>query len=246
MIGVLTQNFSLYHDLLKILKKRGIHYTSLSFHEPIPYNIDVILTSPEEKKDVQFDKIIACAPNSDMDVIIDKALNFLHTGPFNLLIGIDPGRTPGIAIFRDGTLLRSLNVSSPEEVYDTVKTLFDEWPSSDILIRVGHGAQLIRNRIINSLRELQVPIEIVDETSTSYVKTRKSDKAAAQLIAITPGNPVKKMFSLHPKKGEIKDLQQRSREIDGQITISQDLAKQVLQGHLTLDDAIKKQRQKNL
>ncbi len=244
MIGILTKDFSLYHDLIQSLQKRQVPFASLSFDEPIPHDIEVIMTSPQEKRGITFEKTIPCPPGSDIDTFIDKALNLAHTGPFKLMIGIDPGRTPGIAIFRDGSLLKSLNVSSPDDVYPSVRAIIDDWPSQDVLIRVGHGARLIRNRIVNALQKLHVPIEIVDETSTSYIKTRKSDKAAASLIALTPGTPVKKVFPLHPKKGEIRDLQQRSRNIDGQITISTDLATKVLRGQLQLDDAIQRQRKK--
>ena len=181
----------------------------------------------------------------DMDVVIDKALILTQCGPFKLMIGIDPGRTPGIAFFRNGRELRSLHVSGPEEVMPLLKPILDEYPPEDVIIRIGHGAPLMRNRIINSLMDVTSLIEIVDETSTSYLKTRRSDKAAASLIALTPGTPVKRMYSREPKKGEIRDLQQKSRKIDGQVTISKDLAKKVLKGNMKLEDAIRKQRKKD-
>ena len=81
MIGILTNDFSLYYDLIKTLKKREVPYISLSYTEPIPQNVDVILTSPKESKNIQFEKKIECSPTSDLDVIIDKSLLLTHTLP---------------------------------------------------------------------------------------------------------------------------------------------------------------------
>jgi len=246
MIGILTNDFSLYYDLIKALKNREVPYISLSYTEPIPQNVDVILTSPDESKKIQFKKKIDCFPSSDLDVIIDKALLLTHPGPFKLMVGIDPGRTPGIAFFGNGRVLRSLHVKGPEGVLPLLQPLLDEYDPEDVIIRIGHGAPLMRNRIINSLQILTVPMEIVDETSTSYLKTRRSDKAAASLIALTPGTLVKRRYSLTPKKGEIRDLQQKSRKLDGQVTISKELAKKVLMGKMDLEEAIRKQRKKDI
>lgn len=49
MIGVLTSNFVLYHDIVNALQRREIPFVSLTFNSPVPFNIDVIITSEEEK-----------------------------------------------------------------------------------------------------------------------------------------------------------------------------------------------------
>ena len=58
-IGVYTKNFSLYHDLLKVLNNKNIQYISLSSKKNIPSKVGVILTSHIEIHDIKFNKIIA-------------------------------------------------------------------------------------------------------------------------------------------------------------------------------------------
>ena len=58
-LGVYTKDFSLYHDLIKVLRTRRIPYVSLSSIDNIPNKIGVILTSHSELHDIKLQKIIA-------------------------------------------------------------------------------------------------------------------------------------------------------------------------------------------
>ena len=58
-IGLYTKNFSLYHDLLKVLKRRKISYVSLPSTNNIPSRIGVIITSHNELHDIKSQKVIA-------------------------------------------------------------------------------------------------------------------------------------------------------------------------------------------
>ena len=102
-------------------------------------------------------------------------------------IGIDPGDKPGIAVVGDEILLRKTTVESPEKVAQIIKRFIKEYPSNQTIIRIGHGSILIRNRIINSLIPLGIPIEIVDETKTSRQNTERylRDSEAAAVIALS-------------------------------------------------------------
>ena len=44
VIGVMTEDFSVYYDLVKVLKERKIPFISLSFEDVIPANVGLILT----------------------------------------------------------------------------------------------------------------------------------------------------------------------------------------------------------
>jgi hypothetical protein len=240
MIGVLTSNFPFYYDIIRALKKRGLPFISLTFNQSIPSTVKVIITTLQEKKDISFENIIMFK-GEDIDILIDKAI-FLQTGETSkkVYIGIDPGMTPGIAIFCNGTLLRRFLANSPEKAIQFVELFVHEWEISEVLVRIGHGARLVRNRIINMLRKTKISIEIVDETST----TSADDTLSAFSIAKIPGKIVERDFSLEPKKGEIRDIQKKSRVISGDITISESLAKKVLKGKIGLKEAITKQREK--
>jgi len=243
MIGVMTSNFVLYHDLVNALHTRGLQFISLTFDTPIPADVDVIVTSPEEKGAVHFGTVVCPRREESMDELIDRALFIVQkrSPARKIIIGIDPGSTPGIAIFSDGVLFRRFTAKSPREAIDFILSFMKNFSGADVTIRVGHGARLVRNRMINALIGMCKRIEIADETSTNMPSTH-DDMLAASAIALTPGRVISSELSMEPKDGEIKDMQRRSRIVSGDVTISKELAKKVLRGELEMEKAIDKQR----
>jgi len=243
-IGVYTKDFSLYYDIIKTLRKRKIPYVSLTSHKGIPSKIGVVLTSNNEIHDIKSSKIIAADAYDTVSHAIDLAIQMIIGKDLyqNLYIGIDPGDSPGLAVVGDDLLLCKTQVDSPKKVLPKIKRFLKEYPASQVIIRIGHGSVLIRNLIINSLIPLEVPIEIVDETKTTptqEVKRHLRDSEAAAAIALIHGGKVQSRLPLKPTKGEIKNIQEKSRKLtNGQFTISKEIAKKVLEGKLGLEEAI--------
>ena len=121
-LGVYTKDFSLYHDLLKLLKRRKIAYVSLSSLNNIPSRIGVILTSHNELHDIKSKKVIAADVYDSVDHAIDLALQMLIGKELysKVFIGIDPGDQPGIAVVGDDILMQKVNVETPEKVLTVV------------------------------------------------------------------------------------------------------------------------------
>ena len=246
IIGVMTENFSLYYDLVKILKERRIPFTSLSFNDKVPANVGIILTTSADSKKFRFKPKLELGEKDDISLMIDRALKILEGKDTfeKLIIGIDPGKRPGVAVLGDGEILNVHQVDSPEKVVDILKQVKKTYPKQDILIRIGHGAPTHRNRIINALYNFGVPMEMVDESHTTQ-KTVQPDIKAAIDIALGSGIPIKSKLEVNPTEGEIKNIQRISRmESNGAITISKPLAQKVASGEITLEDAIKSQKKK--
>lgn len=243
-IGVYTKDFLLYHDLLKILKKRKIAYVSLSSVDNIPSKIKVILTSHKELHDVKSTKVIAADAYESLDEAIDLAIQMAIGKELylKLFIGIDPGEKPGLAVVADDILIQKTFVNSFKEVKNSVKRFIKSYPSKEVFIRIGHGSPVIRNYIINSLIALEIPIEIVDETKTSkpfQTKRNLKDSEAAAAIALIHGGRVQKRLPIEPTRGEVRKIQQQSRVFtDGQFSISREMALKVLKGELSLKEAV--------
>jgi hypothetical protein len=247
-LGVYTKDFSLYHDIIKVLKKRNISYVSLSSLHHIPKRISVILTSRMEQNEIPLEKTVAADDHDSIDHAVDLAMQKL-TGKelyARVFIGIDPGERPGIAVVGDDILLQKMQVEGPEYVTHEVKGILRVYPSKEVCIRIGHGSVIMRNRIINSLIPLEIPIEIVDETRTTPSQQKRRcvrDGEAAAAIALLPGGRVQTTLPLEPTKGAIRNVQKRSRQLtDGRYSISEQIALQVLKGEISLLEAIEQEK----
>ena len=242
-LGILTEDFRLYHDLVAILKARDIPFVSLSFSQRIPSNVGAIITSAEESPRIRFHNKIEC---EDMEESITKALQLLKgkTGWKEILIGIDPGSRPGFAVVGDGDVLDARNVDSPENVAVAVEGAIGSFFGDRYRVRIGHGDATNRNRIINALEKMDIRIDIVDEKGTTR-RTEHPDIDAAIRIAQTPGVRAAKHYEIRPTKGEVREIQRRSRlTSDGELTISESLAVSVARGEISLGEAVAIQRRR--
>jgi hypothetical protein len=121
-----------------------------------------------------------------------------------------------------------------------------EYENKKIIVRIGHGARLIRSQLINGLLDLGLEVEMVDETGTTPHLGKGvhgqviSDIIAAINIARLPGKNVGKQY-IEPSVGEVRVIQESSREYsNGRLTIPRILARRVAKGELTLDEAMER------
>ncbi len=177
---------------------------------------------------------------------IDKAISLLFGEDFErIIIGIDPGKYPGMAVLGNNKTI-SVHRISVGEVCPLIKRIMQEYNNKKITVRIGHGARLIRSQLINGILDLGLEVEMVDETGTTPRLGRGvhgqviSDIIAAINIAKIPGKNVGKQF-IEPSSGEVRVIQERSREYsNGRSTIPRILARAVAKGELTLDEAVEK------
>src|SRR2546426_12701103 len=94
VVGVMTEDFRLYHDLVAELKAREIPFVSLSFSRRIPENVGVIVTSPKEGERIRRAHVVA---DADVGAAIARGLQVLRgkTRWEEGLVGIHPGAQPG-------------------------------------------------------------------------------------------------------------------------------------------------------
>jgi hypothetical protein len=243
-LGILTEDFRLYHDLVAVLRARGVPFVSLSFARRVPEAVGAVLTSPAEAPRIRSPNVVAV---HDIDAAVAQALQILKgkTEWRELLIGVDPGHEPGVAVVGDGDVLDTYLARNPEAVGERVRTALRTFPAKQVRVRVGHGDPTNRNRILNSLAGDGLRVEIVDEAGTTH-RTAQPDLDAAVDIARTPGVRVEPPFEVRPTPGEVREIQRRSRvQSGGQVTISTELANEVARGKVSLDGAIQQQRRRD-
>lgn len=243
IIAVATDNFEFYYDVVKELKQRDIPFVSISPTDPIPKNIGAILTTEKEAEGIDFDKVIPVS--EDIRKGIRQGLSALSGKESfqQMIVGIDPGEKPGIALLGDGKVLESVYADSPEDVRSIIENYIEAYEFHEIIIRIGHGDKTNRNRTINSLTGLCVRIEIVNEEDTTHGGFLQ-DLASAKEISVTSGEPIEGDYEIEATEGEKREIQRRSRiKSDGKITISKELAKKVVEGKIDLKEAIRRQEE---
>jgi hypothetical protein len=223
------------------LRERHISTISLLPGDRIPSSVAVVLTSPEEAGSVAFLRVLSVGSTADRSVLfaaIEGALKGAPTG--ELVVGIDPGPRPGYAVVSGTTPLVRGNLDSPEAVAMFGRQLQRRFPDSSVVYRVGSGDRTARDRILNVLWSLRRPVEIVDESgTTARGHPRPRDPASAERIARTPGPRVRAPMSVRVTPGEVSNLQRVSREESGgHFTLPKTLAVQVLEGRLSLSEAL--------
>jgi hypothetical protein len=236
IIGVMTEDFQFFYRLVRRLKERDEPFVSLGFGDPLPYNVRVIITTPCEK--VRAPSTLVAA-SDDPDTAINQAKALMKGRHFHtLVVGIDPGRTTGIAVVGNGKVLLTDTVDWPEGAVTAVERLTSGLDYDEMLVRIGHGDRTIRNRIIHALWGLADRVEIVDETNTTR-RTLVPDIDAAILISRTMGEELETAPEVDPTPGEVREIQRQSRlASEGQFTIPTELARRVATGEMNMDDAL--------
>ena len=241
-VGVLISDAKLLFELIEALRSEGIPFELENPKAP-SRDIEILLTTETDKPVGDYGKPIICSLETIHRCVKEAKAVLRYKGKIkSLIIGIDPGSTPGIAVLADHLVIDSAAVESPEEVVGLVSDFTKVYPSDQVLVRIGNGDRTVRNRIFNSIWDLGIPIEIVDESNTS-TKSNQKDIDAAIEIALTSGyRPVKKQ-QVTPSEGEIADIQRKSRiGSNGELTISRSLAGSVAKGEISMEKAIERQK----
>lgn len=235
----MTEDFELSYDLMRLLRRRGIPFKSLTFEGPVPGDVGVVITGEGEEGGVSHPRVVVAGP--DREGAVAEALQLMagKGSVVTLVIGVDPGeKRIGFAVVADGTVLEARQLSTVGQMEEALDAMVGRYPARNVLVRIGHGAPTIRNRIANAALGRHLRVEIADETSTTR-KVDLPDVEAAITIAGLPGVPVEAPLRVSPSKGELKHIKKRSRTRSGGVlTISSELAHRVALGELTLDEAI--------
>ena len=192
-IAVATVSGRAYYWLVNELNKRRIPFLSLIPGENIPPSIKVVITTKDEKERIDHPYVLIYDPEENPSIIIDEALRIIKNKKVyeEVVVGVDPGKTFGVAVLGDGEILEKKEQLSLEMAIDLILTTINRHPARTYRIKIGDGVPELAEEIASRL-ELSIPknaiLEIVSEKSTSNVKVKGlrkkiSDADAAVNIA---------------------------------------------------------------
>ncbi len=200
------------------------------------------LAGPEEVMDDENGTGIPVLDET-VEIAVERALQ-LSKGLKNairLVFGIDPGPRPGLAWLADGVLFGNIQLENIEDITTYIVNLSTSIPHKKMTVKIGNGAPLIRDRIINNCLQLDMKIIEVIENKTSSGSRAKTHLHAATRIALLGGKQIYSTREITPTDGDLREIQRQSRiESAGRVTIPTEIAYLVAVGQISLESAIKK------
>lgn len=188
-IGIVTDDFSLLHDLSSDFDERGCNFVPLSEGEKTGKELDCLIIQEGIEPplfEVEDPPTVSIAKTPSMTVDRSIACSMGRMNPERLVIGVDPGARPGLAYLADGILVHTESAVKPRGVRSRIRVKLFAFEPKKRLIRIGSGDPLNRDMILKSIVTLGLPIEVVDERRTTR-GTRHRDQNAAVRIARTLG-----------------------------------------------------------
>jgi hypothetical protein len=183
-IAVVTVSGKAYYLLVNELKRRRTMFLSLTPTEEVPPEVLVVLTTDKEYSLVAPPtnaSIVAFEENADPVAVVDEAIRQVERKPVykNLVIGVDPGESFGLAVLGDGVTLETRICTSSEETIAAIQSILSRIPATQVKVRIGDGAMPYSQDLIKSLSWAlpeHIMIENVGEEGTSRSTKKHSHR----------------------------------------------------------------------
>ncbi len=171
-IAVATVSGKAYYQLVNELKARSLPFLSLTPYDVIPAGIKVVITTENERHLIEYPNVLVFEEKMDPATIVNEAIRSVE-GRRNhdtITVGVDPGKTFGLAVLSNGNVLETLIHSSIEQTVIAILDVLTKNPATAYIIKVGDGAPEYTRVLLSQLdKTLQkdIAIEIVSEAGTS-------------------------------------------------------------------------------
>jgi hypothetical protein len=198
-IAVATVSGRAYYLLVNELKKRSLDFLSLTPQQSVPVDIEVVITTTDERELIKHPRVLIYTNEADPADVVSEAVRVVQGKKTyeTVVVGVDPGKTFGLAVLSDGNVLETATRSSIGDTVNTVNSLINV-QAEYITVRVGNGAPSITTELLSLLDESlpkSVVIEVVSEGGTSRFvgetlhKRGLRDALSAVKIAERRGQP---------------------------------------------------------
>jgi len=199
-IAVATVSGKAYYLLVNELKARGLDFLSLTPQEIVPLDIEVVITTATERHLIKHPRVLVYTNEANPAEVVNEAVRTLQgkKSRETIAVGVDPGKTFGLAVLSDGNILETVTCSSVEETLNTIVNVLSKLQAAAHIVKVGNGAPPITAKLLSLLDETlpqSVAIEVVSEAGTSRFvgenlhKRGLKDALSAVKIAQRRGQP---------------------------------------------------------
>lgn len=173
-LGILARDFRVYNRLLTLLKGMNQPFVSLRPGEELE-SFDVVMTDMKiPGKNIFY--TVGLDEFRLRQIIKAKKSE-------KIVVGIDPGPSPGIATLANNVVIDKRNIYNFDEIREYVTKVRNECSYKDFIIKIGNGDRNYRNQIIRSLEDFD--LLIVNEKDSSKTTKRGNDSESAISIALS-------------------------------------------------------------
>jgi len=171
-IAVATVSGKAYYLLVNELKERDLPFLSLMPREPVPQSIKVVITTGKERHLITHPNVFIFNEETDPATVINEALRSVEGKKSyeRVVVGVDPGKTFGLAVLGDGKVLETVTCSSLEENVNTILKILTGAQAVIGVVKIGNGAPAITKQLLSLLDEALpegTVMEVVSEAGTS-------------------------------------------------------------------------------
>jgi len=191
-LALCTDDFSFLHDALEVLRDRKIPHSVVGSGAIVEGPVDCLIIDPGIERPVfSSSSPLIVVSSGDAGKTIDMALSGIMGAnrPELLIVGIDPGKRPGMAFLADGILVSIYQATGPDDIVSRIERGRRVYHPGSILVRLGNGDPDTRDPILTRLKTEGLRVELVDESRTTTTR-RFRDESAAVIIGNTRGEPV--------------------------------------------------------
>ncbi len=194
-VCVATSKARAYYVLVSRLRRAGLPFSSVLPNSDFR-DCAVVLTTADEAGNFGGRAIALEDLNEDPGIFKGQVMSRLSGEKDVVLVGIDPGKRTGLAIFYGQTRLAFITSDNLGAVCSRVGEFARGVPSTRTLVRIGNGDRSMVTKLVDGLKK-EVPsvtIEVVDESGTSTGSPRmkgiQRDQISAAKIAFRKGEVV--------------------------------------------------------
>jgi transcriptional accessory protein Tex/SPT6 len=191
-VAVATVQGKTYFLIVNKLREHDIPFVSLIPGESVPAKIKVVLTTEQEKRLVNHEKILIFHGQDEIDSLVEqvKVLLLGKEAFGKIVFGVDPGVAIGLVAVADGKVIEEGNCFSTKEVIDSIlKVLRNvDFAVTSVSVKIGNGVPVYKELLkdLDDALPLQVALEVVSEAGTNKpLKENKRSRGVRHISSAT-------------------------------------------------------------
>ena len=193
-IAVATISGKAYYLIVNELKKKNMPFISLTPNDSIPIEIKVVITTKEEQRLIDHEKILVYNDGVEPEALINEALQIIQGKEYyeKIVIGVDPGEVFGVAVLADGKVVETGNCFSIEETLDKIKNILrnlEKISITSVSVKVGNGVPVYNEKLLRVLDDAlpsNIVLESVGEAGTDrYLNETEHRRGLRDIVSAT-------------------------------------------------------------